>query len=72
MAEPKKKSTRRNRRTRLEKNKYQGFGLIKCPKCSSLVKPHNVCPICGYYKDKKIVETGSSATSKVKTKVTKK
>jgi large subunit ribosomal protein L32 len=27
-----------------------------CPKCGKAVKPHRVCPYCGYYKGRKVIE----------------
>jgi ribosomal protein L32 len=30
--------------------------LAKCINCSSAVKPHAVCSICGYYRGKKIID----------------
>jgi large subunit ribosomal protein L32 len=27
-----------------------------CPRCSSPKLPHRVCPTCGYYRGKKLVE----------------
>lgn len=29
--------------------------LIKCLKCGHLVLPHRVCPHCGYYREKEII-----------------
>lgn len=31
-------------------------GLVECPKCHELKMPHKVCPECGYYKNREIVE----------------
>jgi len=33
--------------------------LVPCPKCSEPMIPHRVCPKCGHYKGRKIVDTGS-------------
>ena len=30
--------------------------LVACSQCSSLRPPHKVCPICGYYDGKQVVE----------------
>ena len=29
--------------------------VIKCSQCMSIVKPHHVCPFCGYYKGREVV-----------------
>jgi large subunit ribosomal protein L32 len=71
MAEPKKKSTSSSRKKRLFKNAYSGFKLTKCPKCGSMIKPHFVCPTCGFYHAKRMIDAGISE-KKVKTKITKK
>lgn len=31
-----------------------GFG--ECPQCHEFKRPHHVCPHCGYYKDKEVLE----------------
>jgi large subunit ribosomal protein L32 len=71
MAEPKKKSTASSRGMRRAKNLYTGFKLTKCKKCQSFVKPHYVCPVCGYYNNQKIIEKMAPG-KKIKTKITKK
>ncbi|MCK9594173.1 MAG: 50S ribosomal protein L32 [Candidatus Omnitrophica bacterium] len=30
-------------------------GLIACPQCKSLKRPHRVCPVCGNYDGKQAV-----------------
>lgn len=47
------KTRTRNRRSHW---KLQKPLLIPCSHCGELVVPHRVCPSCGYYKDRKIVE----------------
>lgn len=32
-------------------------GTTKCKNCGETIKPHRVCPKCGYYKGNKVVET---------------
>jgi len=31
-------------------------GLSLCPECGQPKAPHRVCPHCGYYKDKEVIE----------------
>ncbi|MDR2847324.1 MAG: 50S ribosomal protein L32 [Mycoplasmataceae bacterium] len=28
----------------------------KCSKCGKPIKPHRVCPYCGFYKNRKVVD----------------
>lgn len=35
--------------------------VISCSNCGSVVKPHHVCPSCGYYKGKEIVVAQAAA-----------
>jgi len=30
--------------------------LAVCPKCKGFVRPHTVCPNCGYYKEKEVID----------------
>jgi large subunit ribosomal protein L32 len=57
MAVPKRKISKTKKRKRRTHWKSEAPGLVKCPKCDELVIPHRVCPHCGYYKDRKVVET---------------
>lgn len=56
MAVPKRKTskTRRNRRRAHKKTKAPT--MAECPQCREMKVPHRICPNCGYYKGKEIVE----------------
>jgi large subunit ribosomal protein L32 len=41
---------------------------VACSNCSSQVLPHAVCPKCGYYKGKEVVNTMKKAEKKAKKK----
>lgn len=28
----------------------------ECPQCHEIKRPHHICPHCGYYKDREIME----------------
>jgi large subunit ribosomal protein L32 len=30
---------------------------IPCPRCAATQLPHRVCPSCGYYKDRLVIES---------------
>ncbi|HID32181.1 MAG TPA: 50S ribosomal protein L32 [bacterium (Candidatus Stahlbacteria)] len=55
MPVPKRRHARsrgRKRRTYWRLNPPQ---LTECPHCHELIRPHRVCPNCGYYKGKMVI-----------------
>lgn len=52
MPVPKTKSSRSRRDKRRANWKLTVPGLVECPQCHALKKPHHVCPVCGFYKGK--------------------
>lgn len=58
MAVPKQKVSKARKHKRNSANfKASVPTLVECPSCKELIQPHTVCPKCGMYKGKKIVET---------------
>lgn len=57
MAVPKRKvsSARQNKR-RSNVWKLQAPALTRCSQCGSYKAPHRVCPTCGYYNGRKVVD----------------
>ena len=56
MANPKKKHSPARRDSRRSQNWKLVMGtLSKCPQCGATVKPHHVCPACGYYRGELIL-----------------
>ncbi|MBP5593723.1 MAG: 50S ribosomal protein L32 [Clostridia bacterium] len=49
MAVPKRKQSKQRRNTRYSQWKVSPVTLTECPQCHELIKPHNICPKCGYY-----------------------
>jgi large subunit ribosomal protein L32 len=47
------KSHTKNRRSH---HALKNVDLAKCPHCASLKRGHNVCLVCGFYKDKKVLD----------------
>ncbi len=39
--------------------------LIDCPNCKAKIAPHIVCPQCGYYKNKEVVNTTKKINKKI-------
>jgi large subunit ribosomal protein L32 len=55
MAVPKRKTSKTRKRKRLTHWKLSAPNLVECPQCHELKLPHKVCPHCGYYKGREIV-----------------
>ena len=57
MAVPKrrKSSSRRDMR-RAQHDKVAAPNIIPCPSCSAPMVPHRVCPSCGQYRGRKLVQ----------------
>ncbi len=48
--------TRRDRR-RANSYKVSASTITRCSSCGEMIKPHRVCPKCGYYKgEKKVIK----------------
>ena len=56
MAVPFRKVSKTRKRMRRGHNAMDLPGTTKCPECGEIIKPHRVCPKCGSYKGKKVVE----------------
>ncbi len=63
-AVPFRKVSKTRKRMRRTHYKLEASGMVKCPKCGAMIRPHRVCGVCGYYKGKvavskeeKVVET---------------
>lgn len=56
MAVPKRRvsKTRRDKR-RSNVWKISALELIKCSQCGEFKRPHRICPECGYYKGRQVV-----------------
>ena len=37
-------------------NALTAVGTTKCPNCGEAIRPHRVCPKCGFYKGKEEVK----------------
>ena len=58
MAAPKRKKSKAKTAMRKAQwlKKVNIPGLSLCPECGQPKAPHRVCPHCGYYKDKEVIE----------------
>jgi len=57
MALPKRKHSKSRRDKRRTHQKVEAPNVITCPQCGEPKLPHHMCPDCGYYKDRTVVET---------------
>ena len=57
MAVPKRKHSNARTGSRRAHDALKPRELLKCPACSTALPPHVVCPNCGHYMGRKVVET---------------
>jgi len=58
MALPKRKHCQARRDKRRANWRLSLAGLTKCPQCARPIMSHRVCPSCGFYRGRQIVEVG--------------
>ena len=56
MAVPKRKTSKSRKRLRRGHHKAASVATQPCPRCTSSKLSHRVCPTCGYYRGKKMIE----------------
>ena len=56
MAVPKRTMSKARRDSRRANWKLAAPGLVECPQCHELKRPHHVCTECGYYDGKEVVK----------------
>jgi large subunit ribosomal protein L32 len=60
MAVPKKKKSKSKRNMRRSHDSVNIPNVTTCPHCHEPVLPHHICPECGTYKGKTIIEPKES------------
>ena len=55
MAVPFRKVSKTRRDMRRSHYKVTANGLVECTNCGAKIRPHRVCPECGFYKGKKVL-----------------
>ncbi|MCF8062774.1 MAG: 50S ribosomal protein L32 [Deltaproteobacteria bacterium] len=60
MAVPKRRKSKSKRDTRRSHHHAVLPGVTECPQCHETVLPHRVCPHCGAYKGRTIVQVEES------------
>ncbi len=56
MAVPKRKHSNSRSGKRRSHDGLKARQLTSCPRCSNTIPPHTVCPTCGYYMGRVVVE----------------
>jgi large subunit ribosomal protein L32 len=56
MAVPKKRTSRTRRDKRRAQHGISAARLNECPRCHSPRLPHRVCPTCGTYKGREVID----------------
>ena len=61
MAVPFRKVSKTRKRMRRAHNALEAKTVTTCPNCKEVIKPHRVCPKCGYYKKEEVIKVKESA-----------
>ena len=56
MPVPKKKTSRSKRNMRRSHDALTPVNSITCENCDSPMRPHRVCPTCGQYRGRQVIE----------------
>ncbi len=56
MAVPKQKNSKGRTRRRRANKKLTAKKFVKCSHCGNLKLAHLVCPICGFYKEREVID----------------
>ncbi len=55
MAVPQRRTSKTAKRLRRTHFKLEVTGMVACPHCGEMIHAHHVCPKCGYYGGKQVV-----------------
>lgn len=61
MAVPKKKTSKSKRNLRRSHHRLTFPSLTTCSNCNEKKLPYHICPSCGYYRNKLILEKNEEA-----------
>lgn len=54
--QPKRKLSSGRRDRRRAHDALVAINLVQCSNCGELRRPHHVCPSCGHYKGREVIE----------------
>ena len=55
-ATPKQRISRKRRGDRRSHQHLPALQLVECPQCHNPRLPHHVCPICGTYRGREVIQ----------------
>ncbi|MBX2812174.1 MAG: 50S ribosomal protein L32 [Myxococcales bacterium] len=56
MAVPRKRKSRSRRGNQRSHDALRGPTIVSCPSCAAPKLPHRMCPACGWYGDRQVME----------------
>ena len=59
MPNPKRRHSQRRTSNRRAHDALKASGLAECPNCHQAKLPHRICPHCGQYKGREVVEVAA-------------
>ncbi len=68
MGVPKKQKTKARKGTRRSHHALKKTQFSICPKCKSAMLPHTMCPNCGYYAGREVVDVMAKLDKKERKK----
>ncbi len=63
MAVPQRRISKTRKRLRRTHFKLSVTGLVTCSNCGAMIKAHHVCPNCGYYAGKQVLDKNGKLVS---------
>lgn len=66
MGLPAKRRTKQSKRERASHFALKKFSLSVCSHCTRKIRPHQVCPHCGYYKGRQVLNITSKIEKRAK------
>jgi large subunit ribosomal protein L32 len=59
MPNPKRRHSKQRKNKRRSHHALVPRSLSECPNCHEMKQPHQVCPHCGYYRGREVVDTSA-------------
>jgi large subunit ribosomal protein L32 len=66
MSVPKQHHTKGRRDRRRVRFAVKAKNLVACSQCKKMIKPHEACPYCGFYKGKEAIVVKKKTAKKKK------
>ncbi|MDH4248558.1 MAG: 50S ribosomal protein L32 [Deltaproteobacteria bacterium] len=56
MAVPQERTSKRKRNMRRSHDALKAPALVGCSNCAALISPHRICPQCGHFKGREVMQ----------------